>query len=163
MWQYGLPSFCKQQHKNNLNTSLENYTSMWMRLRNSHLPQANTIPRGVLPHNTSTGMRTQLGHDFGTPDLERGIHFQEWGIIFCTNKSSSNYQQPFEIIHREFALKNMLTSKSNSCTLCCARYVIWNWSNKVAYLCRSSIVIYGCIGQPNKENNFSKQWAIEIY
>jgi len=37
-------------------------------------------------------------------------------------QSSSNYQHPFEIIHREFALKNTLTSKSNPCTLCFARH-----------------------------------------
>ena len=32
----------------------------------------------VLPHNTYTGIcATQRGRDFGTPDLERGIHFRD--------------------------------------------------------------------------------------
>lgn len=35
--------------------------------------------------------------------------------------------------------------------------------NKVTDLCRSSVVIYGCMDQPYKETNFSKQQAIEIY
>ena len=32
----------------------------------------------VLPHNTYTGIcAAQQGRDFGTPDLERGIHFRD--------------------------------------------------------------------------------------
>jgi len=37
-----------------------------------------------------------MGHPFSR-------HFLEQGMIFQTYESSSNYQQPFEIIHREFA------------------------------------------------------------
>ena len=38
-----------------------------------------------------------------------------------------------------------------------------NGSNKVADLCGGNIVVSGWVGQPKKENDFSKQRAIEIY
>ena len=40
---------------------------------------------------------------------------------------------------------------------------VLNESNKVPDLFRSNIVVSGYVGQPKKENNFSKQRAIEIY
>ena len=76
------------------------------------------------PHGRGTSLRHLYG--YGAPDQGRGIHFHslERAILFRTYKSSSNYQQPFQIIHREFAHKKTLQNQSNRCSLCCARYAI---------------------------------------
>ena len=72
------------------------------------------------------GNFTTYLYGYGAPDQGRGIHFHflERATLFWTHRSSSNYQQPFQIIHREFAQKKTLRTQSNRCSLCCVRYAI---------------------------------------
>jgi len=52
------------------------------------------------------------------PNIEQGCREISWGGGGCELWSYQINQQSFEIIHREFTLKNMLMNKSNRCNLC---------------------------------------------
>ena len=90
--------------------------------------QITETGEGMIAGYTYTGMfhlkASWFWDSWSRTGLPFSRRFLERGIIFRTYESSSNYQQPFEIIHRQFAQKNTLTNKANRCTLCCKHYAI---------------------------------------